>query len=116
MDSDCAANPDFCSWSKVYIPYCSGDMHSGTRTDRSVKLGNYFFAGHLQIEGMASEIKSHPARGAAPTHFLITGSSAGGIGALTHTDFIAEKFPKTVVKGAPQVMNIVLKMMNCVLK
>ena len=26
MDTDCDANPDFCSWSKVYIPYCTGDM------------------------------------------------------------------------------------------
>lgn len=103
MDTDCARNPDFCTWSKVYIPYCTGDMHSGTQTERNPALGNYYFSGHNGIAGVTADLKGKArAAGKEPTHFLISGSSAGGIGALMHTDFFAEVWPEAVVKGAPQ--------------
>ena len=172
MDPDCGANPDFCSWRRVFIPYCTGDMHSGTRTDREESLGGYYFSGHLQIAGVVADLKAggraepgpppgslspqcmaelekdcpglrdqgescghcvgehagdlrsvgcpaqyqpvydafcnpslHGTAASAwsPTHVLVTGSSAGGIGALMHTDFFAEQWPApAIVKGAPQ--------------
>ena len=74
-------------------------MHSGTQTVRNPALGNYYFSGHLAIAGVTSDLKT---RGITFTHFLVTGSSAGGIGALMHTDFFAEEWPDAVVKGAPQ--------------
>ena len=83
-------------------PRRGGGRHSGTRTDRSPELGGYYFAGHLQIAATIADIKAHPAGGVPPTHFLISGSSAGGIGALTHTDFFGEQFEGAVVKGAPE--------------
>ena len=125
MDTDCERNPDFCTWSKastnnppfhvgprpvadrlrviyqVYIPYCTGDMHSGTQMVRNPALGNYYFSGHNAIAGVTADLKAQ-AGATQPTHFLISGSSAGGIGALMHTDFFAEVFPQAVVKGAPQ--------------
>ena len=33
---------------------------------------------------------------------LVVGSSAGGIAALMHTDYFAEQWPLSVVKGAPE--------------
>ena len=33
---------------------------------------------------------------------LFVGSSAGGIAALMHTDYFAEQWPLSVVKGAPE--------------
>ena len=102
-DPDCAVNPDFCTWSQVFIPYCTGDMHSGTQMERNPGLGNYYFSGHNAIAGVTADLKGRfNDTGQAPTHFLISGSSAGGIGALMHTDFFAEEFPSAVVKGAPQ--------------
>ena len=53
MSTDCGENPDFCSWSKVYIPYCTGDMHSGTQMEPNPALANYYYSGHLQIAGVA---------------------------------------------------------------
>jgi hypothetical protein len=101
MDGDCDMNPDFCTWSKIYVPYCTGDMHSGTRTDPSTALGGYYFAGHLQVVGLIEDLKLLP-KYKTPTHALITGSSAGGIGALTHTDFFADAWPSATVKGSPE--------------
>lgn len=57
MDPDCTANPDFCTWTKVYIPYCTGDMHSGTQLEPSPALGGFYFSGHLQIAGVVADLK-----------------------------------------------------------
>ena len=102
MDSDCIANPDFCTWSKIYVPYCTGDMHSGTQTERNPELSNFFYSGHLQIAGVAADLNNELFSDAPPTHILVSGSSAGGIGALMHTDFFGEAWPAAVVKGAPR--------------
>lgn len=102
MSTDCSENPDFCTWSKVFIPYCTGDMHSGQQTARNPALANYYYSGHLQIVGVAADLKASGAPLASPSHVLVVGSSAGGIGALMHTDFFAEQWPSAVVKGAPE--------------
>ena len=118
MDGDCSANPDWCSWAKIYIPYCTGDMHSGTQTTRNPALGNFYSSGHLAIAGVVADLRTNtdmcaapggsssahrsPAAACSPTSVLVTGSSAGGIAALMHTDYFAESFPGAAVKGAPQ--------------
>jgi O-palmitoleoyl-L-serine hydrolase len=35
MSGDPLANPDFHDWVRVYIPYCSGDLHSGRMRNRT---------------------------------------------------------------------------------
>eukprot|EP00929_Paragymnodinium_shiwhaense_P115841 TRINITY_DN8499_c0_g5_i1.p1 TRINITY_DN8499_c0_g5~~TRINITY_DN8499_c0_g5_i1.p1 ORF type:complete len:506 (-),score=83.73 TRINITY_DN8499_c0_g5_i1:221-1738(-) len=101
MDSDCSANPDFCSWSKIYIPYCTADMHSGTRREGMPSLGGYFFSGHNNVVALLQDMKRLPGY-AAPTSALITGASAGGIGSFMHVDFFAEAWPDAAVKAAPE--------------
>ncbi len=102
MDSDCGENPDFCDWNKIYIPYCTGDMHAGTQTGPSATLGGYYFAGHNQIVGVVSDLRESSGAFPEPTHVLVTGSSAGGIGALMHTDYFGDEWPQATVKGAPR--------------
>ena len=101
MGSDCNINPDFCDWHKIFVPYCTGDMHAGTRVTRQPALGNWYFAGHNTIAALLVDIRSQPSF-VEPTHMLVTGSSAGGIAALMHTDFVSAAFSRAVVKGAPQ--------------
>ena len=100
MDPDVRANPDFHDWAKLSLPYCSGDMHSGTRTERDPKTG-WFFAGHaLIVAALAQVSRSWPEL--QPTQVLLTGSSAGGIGALLHADVVAAHWPVASVKASPE--------------
>lgn len=101
LDTDCTNNPDFCNWSKVFLPYVTADMWSGTRMDQCEELGGYYFSGHNILRAFVEDLKQHGDY-VAPSHALITGSSAGGIGALTHTDFFADAWSSAVVKGAPE--------------
>ena len=59
-----------CTWRKIFIPYCTGDMHSGQQTERNPSLGDFYFAGHLQIKGVVADIKDGAGRGGkySPTH------------------------------------------------
>ena len=102
MSADASENPDFASWNKLYIPYCSGDMHAGTQTEPNPSLGGWYFSGHNIIAATVAHLAAN-ASGAypAPTHALISGGSAGGIATIMHTDFFAEQWPHAIVKGNP---------------
>ena len=106
MDSSIQANPDFHDWAKLFLPYCSADLHSGTRTERSEPLGGWFFAGHNLLAGALAQLKRlHPSIGHSPSHVLVTGSSAGGIGALIHADWFrsSQQWPSAaIIKVSPE--------------
>eukprot|EP00316_Scyphosphaera_apsteinii_P016208 CAMPEP_0119326424 /NCGR_PEP_ID=MMETSP1333-20130426/68363_1 /TAXON_ID=418940 /ORGANISM="Scyphosphaera apsteinii, Strain RCC1455" /LENGTH=388 /DNA_ID=CAMNT_0007334731 /DNA_START=27 /DNA_END=1194 /DNA_ORIENTATION=- len=93
-------NPDFHDWQKLFLPYCSADMHSGTRKTRSAALGGWYFAGHSLIAGSLKALAMLPDF-VEPRLVLLSGSSAGGIGALLHADFISDHWPAASVKAAP---------------
>jgi hypothetical protein len=95
FDGDAATNP-VGDWSFIFVPYCTGDVHSGTRPDTSVPGGpmNQRFVGYLNVEAYLERV--------VPTfsgvsHVLVTGESAGGFGAAFNYDRIADAFPGTKV-------------------
>ena len=101
MDPSPSANPDFHDWAKLFVPYCSADLHSGMRTDRSEALGGWYFAGHNLLVGhMAQLQRLWPTF--EPTDVLVTGSSAGGIGALLHADWFSALWPRARLKVSPE--------------
>ncbi|KAL1519741.1 hypothetical protein AB1Y20_023249 [Prymnesium parvum] len=100
MDPSARANPDFHDWARLVLPYCSADLHAGTRRDRSAPLGGWYFAGHRLLVGALAQLRRAWPR-FAPTHVLVTGSSAGGIGALLHADFFGAHWPAAAVKVSP---------------
>lgn len=104
MDPSPSANPDFHDWAKLFVPYCSADLHSGTRTERSAALGGWFFSGHHLLAGALAQLKRlQPSGvGGAPSEVLVTGSSAGGIGALVHADWFAAQWPRATLKVSPE--------------
>ncbi len=83
-DNDLNAFKDY---SMIYVPYCSGDIHAGSRTELNdygkISLGyenyqkylNTFYAAFLDVEQV-----------------VVSGSSAGGFGAVVNFDQTAEKF------------------------
>ena len=63
-------NPPFHNFGRVYLPYCSSDGYSGTRTASADTNGYYFHCKQL----------------------VLMGNSAGAYGVAINCDFIAEKF------------------------
>ena len=100
LSDDASVNPHFHDWNKLFVPYCSADMHSGTRLTPSHALGGGYFAGHNLINATLAQLRrSLPAL--APSLVLLSGSSAGGIGVLLHADYFAAAWPAATVKAAP---------------
>lgn len=70
------------SWNIVYLPYCTGDVHSGSKV---VVYGDVdpanprtqFHRGQANIRGAATWLRANLG---APKDMLLTGFSAGGVG------------------------------------
>jgi hypothetical protein len=78
-------------WSAVYVPYCTGDVHAGTNASG---FGGRQHVGHTNV--------THFLRRIIPTfpgleQVLLTGASAGGLGALANFDQVQQAFGCTPV-------------------
>lgn len=95
-------------WNIVYVPYCTGDTHAGTRESPVDVPGalaprNQWFVGQLNIRKFLNRI--------VPTFpdaedVLLAGVSAGGYGTLSNLVLVQRAFPNVKVKhvndsGAP---------------
>jgi hypothetical protein len=77
-------------WNKVFIPYCTGDVHTGNRvatyedpTGENPPL-EYHHNGAVNIERVIDYLRQAYPR---IDKLLVTGSSAGGVGALANYHF-----------------------------
>ena len=97
-------NPDWGAANHVHIPYCSGDLHSGTVTAPSDSTWGLYFSGHLIFEAVVEELIAKYELGSA-TDIVLSGDSAGGIGVWMNVDYLAVKIHEinanTRVVGAP---------------
>lgn len=86
-----AANP-FARWSMVYIPYCTGDVHFGTRANVQVPgvAGTQQFVGYHNMQKFIGRV--------APTfrkqvkQVVLTGASAGGFGTSLNYSMVQDAF------------------------
>jgi hypothetical protein len=77
-------------WNMVYIPYCTGDVHTGNTTASyadaaSPSVDVYHHDGHAAVEAVTTWIDRQF------THvpkLLVTGCSAGGVGAMVNYHFL----------------------------
>ncbi len=109
FDSANASNP-VQDWSAIYIPYCTGDVHAGSKEGVDVP-GNFgaptnqSFVGFVNVGLYLKQI--------IPTfpnvkEVLLTGTSAGGFGAAFNYDRIAQAFcpkPVSLVDDSGPVMS-----------
>jgi hypothetical protein len=78
-------------WNMIYVPYCTGDIHAGSREDVVVDgvEGKQQFVGFknlgLFLNSFGPSFKNAP-------QVLLTGSSAGGFGSLLNYDRFQEFF------------------------
>eukprot|EP00117_Sycon_ciliatum_P025550 scpid91484/ scgid21183/ Protein notum homolog len=99
LSNEQSENHGFYNWNRIYVPYCGGDLHSGQRTQPNE--WNVYFSGHLTIVAIVKQLRVYGGIDNA-TDILVSGESAGGIGAFEHVDFFASEFPKAHVRGTPQ--------------
>jgi hypothetical protein len=97
FDTANASNP-FKDWSMVYIPYCTGDVHFGTKRDATVPgtpgadardLQKHQFVGYYNMQKIVGRI--------VPTfstvsRVVLTGISAGAFGAALNYSMIQDAF------------------------
>ena len=100
FDNTNAANP-FQNWNQIYIPYCTGDAHFGTNPSAQLMDGvnpfqtnTWHFVGYLNMQKFVSRI--------VPTfpsveQVVMTGSSAGGLGAGLNYGMVQDAFGKIPV-------------------
>ena len=85
-------------WNMVYVPYCTGDVHSGSApasvvpgvdADQDGSDDVQQFVGHLNLKRyldiLTDELRT-------PPKVLVTGASAGGFGALFSFSTVADAF------------------------
>ncbi len=82
-------------YSFVFIPYCTGDVHAGNNPVGSVSgvSGRQEFVGYRNLDVFLRRLVPTFTRA---TQVLLTGSSAGGFGALMNAHHVARAF-----KGIP---------------
>lgn len=131
---DCKTNPTFCNWTTVYAPYCDGQSRAGNLADPLMVNGeNLYYRGFLNLEAslhaiigssehtpsglrdqasVLSSYRSSEGGQAMPllsnaTHLLISGSSAGGLTTMLHSDYIYDVVkkanPNIIIKAIPEV-------------
>lgn len=102
--SDSPDNP-FRNYSKVWVPYCSGDTYTGT-TLKNKYLGGLHTTGHYNVKAVLDHLANTTGFKHAD-NLLLSGGSAGGIGVFHNADFVGD-YIKTALginvtyKCAPQ--------------
>ncbi len=82
------ANP-FLTWNVVYVPYCTGDVHSGSAPNQRVPgvFGRQDFVGYRNVEALLGVI-GRPAQRARQV--VLSGVSAGGFGTVGTYGLVAD--------------------------
>jgi hypothetical protein len=85
------ANP-YRDWNGVYIPYCTGDVHFGTRRDATVPNvpEKQQFVGHFNMQKFIGHLV--PTFRDRVTRVMLHGTSAGSFGAALNFSMIQDAF------------------------
>lgn len=83
-------------WSMLFVPYCTGDVHSGSNTAhyRYPDTGKPFTIQHRGWDNMQVILRWMRANVSEPAHLLVSGSSAGAYGAATHYAALRSLYPR----------------------
>jgi hypothetical protein len=95
FDLNDARNP-VKDWSIVYIPYCTGDIHGGSKTTAYTNPfnGQAYSIEHRGHDNFRVVLRWMQDNFAEPQQLLVTGSSAGGYGAVLNFPWVRDAFPK----------------------
>jgi hypothetical protein len=83
FDRTLAGNP-FATWTVVFVPYCTGDVHAGD----SIRIHAGASWNHHGWRNLHAAFDAAAATLPRPAELVVAGSSAGGFGALAGYDLI----------------------------
>ena len=89
-----AKNPVFYDFLKIWVQYCSSDIWRGTR-GKSAETGNRYFYGKYIVKALKKSLIKKFQLNTADVAVL-TGSSAGGLGAWMNCDDFFSGMPSTM--------------------
>lgn len=84
-------------WSMVFVPYCTGDVHSGSNTAhyKFPDTGKTFTIEHRGWDNAQAILHWMRGNVPPPAQLLVAGSSAGAYGAATHFASLRALYPET---------------------
>jgi hypothetical protein len=90
-----AANP-VKDWNVAYVPYCTGDLHAGSKTNGAAPdvPGTQQFVGYQNIKKILAALK---VQFPEPSRILLGGESAGGFGTVLNYAQTARTWPTVPV-------------------
>jgi len=107
VDANCTVNPTFCDFNRVLVTYCDGTSFSGDREQPVTyktplnKTVHIWFRGHRNLKAtLETLMEDHGLCGAE--ELLFSGSSAGGLAALLHADFVHEYIKTRSCSQSPE--------------
>lgn len=103
LNENVTINPDFASWSTVYVKYCDGGSFAGHVAAGVPVPGNgstLFFRGRDILNATLQFLIANTSLANAD-RLVVTGSSAGGLSTYLHVDTIAAALPRVAVVAVP---------------
>ena len=93
LTSDRSLNPLFYDWNKIYVRSCDGMSFGGDAVAVVTKNGTHkmYYRGRRILDAVFGSLRTEHHLDAA-SDFVISGSSAGGLAVLWHTNYIARNF------------------------
>ncbi len=92
LDRNLAGSP-FAAWSHIFVPYCTGDLHTGERDTTYTMGANSRLYHHRGRSNLRAYLRRIAASFPAGTRVALAGSSAGGYGAVYSHDLFRQYFP-----------------------
>merc|ERR1712013_978485 len=86
--SDPDINPAFHDFTKIFVPYCSSDVYTGTRNG-SILTDNFTFHGHHIFSALTQDLMDTTQITSAQ-QVVLMGGSAGAMGTEANCDYFAE--------------------------
>ena len=83
----------------MHVPYCTGDTHRGTVDEPTEQSFGYYFDGLLNFKAIIEHLVDNNGLEGAE-NVLLTGGSAGAVGALFNVDWLSGRLQDATVKTA----------------
>jgi len=105
-------NPEnqFAGWNFIFVPYATGDVHSGSNALAQVPNGgpsDQFMVGRNNVNIILNDLKTYFDNNGGLSEIVLAGSSAGGFGVMPNyfqlKEVFAQNVPTTAIVDAGQI-------------
>ncbi|CAI7738649.1 unnamed protein product [Closterium sp. NIES-54] len=98
LSANATANPAVHEWNLVRVLYCDGGGYAGTKGRMKLTDGtSIYLDGWNVFRSVVQDLRSNRSK-EAPTHILLSGSSAGGQAVVNLCDWLAASFPNATTR------------------